>query len=148
MNRNQTLPNRTDRFDLDGFTVQAVFFFFIFFLCAALTNQPSLFEFEPQASPCIRFNKQGFLLAVSTNDNGIKILANADGNRVLRMADSRSFDASRAGSAAVVKVKWFATFSRLYRNYMISNNAAYVRIYRLLHWEHLVLLMHLVDLAS
>ncbi|KAE9462692.1 hypothetical protein C3L33_05400, partial [Rhododendron williamsianum] len=62
------------------------------------------------ASPCIRFNKQGFLLAVSTNDNGIKILANTDGSRVLRMADSRSFDASRAGSAAVVKAPTLGTF--------------------------------------
>lgn len=87
-------------------------------------------------------------MAVSTNDNGIKILANTDGNRVLRMADSRSFDASRAGSAAAVKVTWFATFSRLCMNYIVSNNAAYVRIYRPPSWERLVLLMHLVDLAS
>ena len=48
----------------------------------------------------MRFNKEGILLAISTNDNGIKILANTDGIRLL----SRSFDASRVGSAAVVKV--------------------------------------------
>ncbi|KAG9150918.1 hypothetical protein Leryth_003045 [Lithospermum erythrorhizon] len=36
------------------------------------------------ASPRIRFNKDGSLLAVSANDNGIKILANADGLRLLR----------------------------------------------------------------
>ncbi|KAF8393179.1 hypothetical protein HHK36_021420 [Tetracentron sinense] len=35
------------------------------------------------AYPCIRFNKGGTLLAVSTNDNGIKILANADGVQLL-----------------------------------------------------------------
>ncbi|KAH7860735.1 hypothetical protein Vadar_017405 [Vaccinium darrowii] len=44
-------------------------------------------------------------LAVSTNDNGIKILANADGMRLLRTVESRSIDASRFGSPAVVKVK-------------------------------------------
>ncbi|XP_015060617.1 protein TPR3-like [Solanum pennellii] len=31
------------------------------------------------ASPCIRFSKEGTLLAVSTSENGVKILANADG---------------------------------------------------------------------
>nr|POE69321.1 isoform 2 of topless-related protein 4 [Quercus suber] len=31
------------------------------------------------ASPCIRFNKEGILLTVSTRENGINILANADG---------------------------------------------------------------------
>lgn len=118
--------HQTERFDLESFTVQAIFFLFIFFLCAAVTNQPSLFEFPPQASPCIRFNKQGFLLAVSTNDNGIKILANTDGNRVLRMADSRSFDASRVSSAAVVKVKQFTIFSKLHICYGILNNAVHV----------------------
>ncbi|PRQ28403.1 putative transcription factor WD40-like family [Rosa chinensis] len=39
------------------------------------------------ASPCIRFNKEGILLAVSTNDNGIKILANSDGIRLLRTVE-------------------------------------------------------------
>ncbi|KAK1389417.1 WUS-interacting protein 2 [Heracleum sosnowskyi] len=56
-----------------------------------------------QASPCIRFNKEGILLAVSTNDNGIKILANTDGMRLLRTVERRSFDASRISSAAIVK---------------------------------------------
>lgn len=55
------------------------------------------------ASPCIRFNKDGILLAVSTSDNGVKILANADGMRLLRTAETRTFDASRVASAAVVK---------------------------------------------
>nr|GMC71393.1 Topless-related protein 4 [Ipomoea batatas] len=31
------------------------------------------------ASPCIRFNKGGTLLAVTTSDNGFKILANVEG---------------------------------------------------------------------
>ncbi|KAK3436831.1 hypothetical protein EUGRSUZ_C01358 [Eucalyptus grandis] len=36
------------------------------------------------ASPCIRFNKEGVLLAVSTSDNSIKILANSFGIELLR----------------------------------------------------------------
>ncbi|TQD69114.1 hypothetical protein C1H46_045353 [Malus baccata] len=56
------------------------------------------------ASPVIRFNKEGILLAASTNDNGIKILANSDGIRLLRTVESRTLDASRAASAAAVKV--------------------------------------------
>ncbi|XP_062078108.1 topless-related protein 4-like isoform X2 [Humulus lupulus] len=55
------------------------------------------------ASPSIRFNKEGILLAVSTNDNGVKILANSDGFRLLRSMENRTFDASRVASAAVVK---------------------------------------------
>ncbi|KAL4179676.1 hypothetical protein AMTRI_Chr13g88480 [Amborella trichopoda] len=54
------------------------------------------------ASPRIRFNKEGMLLAAST-DNGIKILANADGLRLLHTLENRSFDASRVNSEAVAK---------------------------------------------
>lgn len=61
-----------------------------------------------QASPCIRFNKEGILLAVSTNENGVKILANSDGIRLLRTVENRSFDASRVASAAVVKVNFLS----------------------------------------
>ncbi|KAK6153757.1 hypothetical protein DH2020_013396 [Rehmannia glutinosa] len=52
------------------------------------------------ASPRIRFNKDGTLLAVSANENGIKILANADGLRLLRTFENLAFDASRASEAA------------------------------------------------
>ncbi|KAA8541952.1 hypothetical protein F0562_023104 [Nyssa sinensis] len=48
------------------------------------------------ASPRIRFNKDGSLLAVSANENGIKILANSDGLRLLRSLENLSYDASRA----------------------------------------------------
>lgn len=44
------------------------------------------------------------LLAVSTSDNGLKILANTDGVRLLRAMENRSFDTSRVSSAAAVKV--------------------------------------------
>ncbi|XP_077237920.1 topless-related protein 1-like [Tasmannia lanceolata] len=56
-----------------------------------------------QGSPRIRFNKEGMLLAVSTNDNGIKILANADGLRLLHALENRSFDALRVASEAMSK---------------------------------------------
>ncbi|XVE62238.1 hypothetical protein DITRI_Ditri06bG0102000 [Diplodiscus trichospermus] len=47
------------------------------------------------ASPRLRFNKEGSLLAVTTSDNGIKILANSDGSRLIRMLESRAVDKSR-----------------------------------------------------
>ncbi|XP_023762146.2 protein TOPLESS-like [Lactuca sativa] len=53
------------------------------------------------ASPRIRFNKDGTLLAVSANENGIKILANSDGLRLLRTFENLSYDAaSRAQEPA------------------------------------------------
>ncbi|XP_010533140.1 PREDICTED: topless-related protein 4-like [Tarenaya hassleriana] len=54
------------------------------------------------ASPCIRFNREGILLAVSTTDNGIKILANSDGIRLLRTAESRPFAPSSVMKAPTV----------------------------------------------
>ncbi|KAI4376676.1 hypothetical protein MLD38_014413 [Melastoma candidum] len=62
------------------------------------------------ASPCVRFNKEGILLAVSTSDNSIKILANADGVRLLRTLENRSFDPSRASSGAIMKPPTLAVF--------------------------------------
>ena len=38
-----------------------------------------------QAIPRLRFNREGSLLAVTANDNGIKILANTDVQRLLRL---------------------------------------------------------------
>ncbi|KAL5228439.1 hypothetical protein ABZP36_016704 [Zizania latifolia] len=46
--------------------------------------------------PRLRFNKEGNLLAVTTMDNGFKILANADGLRTLRaFGTTRPFEAFR-----------------------------------------------------
>ncbi|XP_006644007.1 protein TPR1 isoform X1 [Oryza brachyantha] len=45
--------------------------------------------------PRLRFNKEGNLLAVTTMDNGFKILANADGLRTLRAFGNRPFEAFR-----------------------------------------------------
>ncbi|KAI3811192.1 hypothetical protein L1987_20910 [Smallanthus sonchifolius] len=61
------------------------------------------------ASPCVRFNKDGMLLAVSTNDNGIKILANSDGIRVLKTMENRSSDASKVASSSAVKTSAMTT---------------------------------------
>lgn len=56
------------------------------------------------ASPRLRFNKDGSLLAVSTSDNGIKILANADGLRLLQRYENRSLDSSRVPPDTASKV--------------------------------------------
>ncbi|KAL7166686.1 hypothetical protein ACSBR2_037367 [Camellia fascicularis] len=53
------------------------------------------------ASPRLKFNREGSLMAVTTSDNGIKILANIDGQRMLRMLESRAFEGSRSLSEAV-----------------------------------------------
>ncbi|KAK6288587.1 hypothetical protein POUND7_000128 [Theobroma cacao] len=45
--------------------------------------------------PRVRFNKEGNLLAVTTADNGFKILANAVGLRSLRATETSSFDPLR-----------------------------------------------------
>ncbi|KMZ75796.1 WD-40 repeat protein-like [Zostera marina] len=50
------------------------------------------------ASPRLRFNKEGSLLSVTTNENGIKILANSDGMRLIRMLECRTFEGSRGPS--------------------------------------------------
>lgn len=62
-------------------------------------------------SPCIRFNKEGTLMAVSTSDSGVKILANADGIKLLRTADNHSFDAFRVASTSGVKSSTIGIFS-------------------------------------
>ncbi|KDP33561.1 hypothetical protein JCGZ_07132 [Jatropha curcas] len=51
------------------------------------------------ASPRIRFNKEGTLLAVSANDNKIKILATIDGLRLMHTFEGHSLMASRLGIA-------------------------------------------------
>lgn len=56
------------------------------------------------ASPRIRFSKEGGFLAVSTNDNCIKILANSEGLRLLHGLESRRFEISRASSDVAVKL--------------------------------------------
>ncbi|KAK6926148.1 WD40 repeat [Dillenia turbinata] len=53
------------------------------------------------ASPRLRFNKEGSLLAVTTSDNGIKVLANNDGLRLIRMLESRTIEGNRGISEPI-----------------------------------------------
>ncbi|WOL18286.1 protein TPR2-like [Canna indica] len=53
------------------------------------------------ASPRLRFNREGSLLAVTTSDNGIKILANVGGQRLVRMLENRTFESSRGPSQQI-----------------------------------------------
>ncbi|XP_030962194.1 protein TPR3-like isoform X4 [Quercus lobata] len=53
------------------------------------------------AAPCIRFNKEG--IAVSTSENGIKILANADGVWLLRCIENQAVGTSRVAPATIEK---------------------------------------------
>ncbi|XP_071733588.1 uncharacterized protein [Rutidosis leptorrhynchoides] len=62
------------------------------------------------ASPCIKFNKEGILMAVSTTENGIKILANPDGIRLLGTMENRPFDAFRLVSASASVVKLISSY--------------------------------------
>ena len=59
----------------------------------------------------MRFNKEGNLLAVSTADNGFKILATPAGLRSLRTVEAPSFEALRPPieAAAAIKVKFYGT---------------------------------------
>ncbi|XP_019440603.1 PREDICTED: topless-related protein 3-like [Lupinus angustifolius] len=58
-----------------------------------------------QGLPRLRFNKEGNLLAVTTLDNGFKILANAVGLRSLRTVETPAFEALRSPiESAAVKV--------------------------------------------
>ncbi|KAG6537079.1 hypothetical protein ZIOFF_002160 [Zingiber officinale] len=57
------------------------------------------------ASPRLRFNRDGSLLAVTTTDNGIKILVNTDGQRLVRMFESRGFEGSRGPQQISANVK-------------------------------------------
>lgn len=56
--------------------------------------------FHLQASPRLRFNKEGSLLAV-TSENGIKILANGEGLRLIRMLETRTIDKNRGPSEPI-----------------------------------------------
>ncbi|XP_059644431.1 protein TPR3-like isoform X2 [Cornus florida] len=61
-------------------------------------------EGDLPATPNICFNKKGTLLAVFSNHNGIKILANDDGLRLLQISGSHSDNASRILSETLRKL--------------------------------------------
>lgn len=75
-----------------------------------------------QASPRLRFNKEGSLLAVTTSDNGIKILANNDGRRLLRMLEGRSFEGSRS-LAEAVNIKVFLLLQFIFSMFIMETDA-------------------------
>ncbi|MFS7985362.1 putative transcription factor WD40-like family [Helianthus anomalus] len=54
------------------------------------------------ASPCIRFSKDGILLAVTTIDNGVKILANPEGQRLVKSSENHP-EVLRLASASAAK---------------------------------------------
>ena len=63
-----------------------------------------------QSLPCLRFNKEGNLLAVTT-DNGFKILANAVGMRSLKAIESTTpFEALRSPMESAMKVHTYLYF--------------------------------------
>lgn len=53
------------------------------------------------ASPRLRFNKEGSLLAVTTSENGIKVLANNDGLRLIKMLEGRNIGGNRVPPEAL-----------------------------------------------
>jgi hypothetical protein len=55
-----------------------------------------------QARPHLGFNKEGSLLAVTTRNNGVKILANADGLQFLGMLENRG----APPASVITKVVW------------------------------------------
>uniref|UniRef100_A0A7N2LKX3 Uncharacterized protein n=1 Tax=Quercus lobata TaxID=97700 RepID=A0A7N2LKX3_QUELO len=54
-------------------------------------------------APCIQFYKEGILLAVSTSENGIKILENAEGVWLLRSIENQAVHTSRVDPATIAK---------------------------------------------
>lgn len=74
--------------------------------------------FSLQASSRLRFNKDGSLLAVTTSDNGVKILSNNDGVHLLRLLETRATDKNRGPSEATnSKVVLCFSFVGLYSVY-------------------------------
>jgi len=58
-----------------------------------------------QGLPRLKFNKEGNILAVTTVDNGFKIMANATGLRSLRTIETPAFEALRSPiESASIKV--------------------------------------------
>lgn len=78
-----------------GLPVSLYYIFFLRFFFSFLVESLKCIHYLLQSLPRLRFNKEGNLLAVTTVDNGFKILANAEGLRALRAFGNRSFEAFR-----------------------------------------------------
>lgn len=67
--------------------------------------------FQLQALPRLRFNREGNLLAVTTADNGFKILANQAGFRSLRAMETSAFEKMRTpADSSLIKAVMFTNF--------------------------------------
>lgn len=64
---------------------------------------------DVKANPCVRFNKEGTLLAVSANDNKIKILAKDGSLQSLHTTENCLDDDFRVFSDTLKKVGIFNT---------------------------------------
>lgn len=64
-----------------------------------------------KANPCVRFNKEGTLLAVSANDNKIKILAKDGSLQLLHTTENCLDDDLRVFADTLTKVGVFNTES-------------------------------------
>ncbi|KAI3521224.1 hypothetical protein L1887_10685 [Cichorium endivia] len=91
------------------------------------------------ASPCLRFSKDGILLAVSTCENGIKILGNSEGVRIIRSIEVhrklpgvRSRNPDDVEVSGVWKPKEITEPSQL-RSMKLPDNLLSVRILRLMY---------------
>ncbi|KAG6536850.1 hypothetical protein ZIOFF_001921 [Zingiber officinale] len=90
---------------------------YVSFSCIFLAVQ-TLSLYATLISPCqtfpqLRFQKDGSLLAITTSDIGIKILANADGQRVLRMLEvSRSVSKQSNSNVKMLRL-WKFPMQRL-----------------------------------
>lgn len=81
----------------------------------------------------MRFNKEGNILAVTTVDNGFKILANATGLRSLRTVETPAFEALRSPiESAVIKVviqfKFLPVFQYLNQNMYVYTTGHFVHV--------------------
>lgn len=71
-----------------------------------------------QSLPRLRFNKDGNLLAVTTSDGGLKVLADTDGMKYLRAVEARSYEASKVQ----METKVFILYPISFDCFMMSRN--------------------------
>lgn len=105
------------RYDIQAIALDylyIIFSLFPFYGCICLIVPYRAMFCLYQSLPRLRFNKEGNLLAVTTADNGFKILANGDGLRTLRVMEARSFEASRASTEMKVESNSYALFLKIF----------------------------------
>lgn len=70
-------------------------------------------KYFSKAIPCIRFNKVGTLLAVSANDNRVKVLATPDGLPLMSSYENQALTIPRIAPENVKKVIWLSNLEML-----------------------------------